>query len=403
MYKPANKEEYYKKMRKYLHKLPPHKPENYPELIDEIKRKKYTHKISSLPKEGISKITFICGCHGVIIGSFTAIDEPATNGIYEKTVEPINSGIVSTYLNKITYITKKPILEFEYTEIDTLRLNVFLSTGGTCTGEVVYRPTNSAIIKQRFVNNIMEELTETCPLNNVNGNTITHRNYRFNLGSENNAARKIQKMYRTKKNIPHPERGRYMIYENEKVEKMINKKYAVRLNDVYGFEDKPGEIELVPTASDAHKLIMIVTRNTTSGCISEKYTLLSNVQEVINTIKKIQDTISPSIATAFHHMLTTVISHEKTKNGAPMVEKTPRITLENLLILGDLIIQEINGAQDSTVPIKVYDLTCNNFETESHGENREGPIQIIDDYIRSNDVACGKRLRKKSRRKKNIY
>lgn len=40
MYTPLNKPKYYEKMRKYTHRLPPHRPENYSELMDEIKRKK---------------------------------------------------------------------------------------------------------------------------------------------------------------------------------------------------------------------------------------------------------------------------------------------------------------------------------------------------------------------------
>jgi hypothetical protein len=66
-----------------------------------------------------------------------------------------------------TYLVENPILEFEYTELDTSRLNVFLTTSGTCAGGVIYRPSNSAIIKQRFINDIMEELTETCPMNTL--------------------------------------------------------------------------------------------------------------------------------------------------------------------------------------------------------------------------------------------
>jgi hypothetical protein len=421
MYTPRHKSNYYEKMRKYTHRLPPHAPENYTELIDEIQRKNYIHPSTPTEKEGIVKITFICGCHGQIIGSFKDLGgDISMGGKYEKTVES-NSGFIPSQLNKVTYFVENPLLEFEYTELDTSQLNIFLTTSGTCVGGVVYRPSNSAIIKQRFINDIMEELTETCPMNTLfeskgdYGKTtrISHKNYKTNQLSElqSNAVRKIQRMYRTKKNIPHPIKEPetcIMNYENEKVEKIIDKNYAIRLNDVYGFEDKPGELELVPTISDAHKIIMIITRSTADGCISEKYVLLSNVQEVTHTIKRIQENISHTIASAFHSMITTVISSEKTKKGRPMIEKTPRITLQNLLTLGGLIIQEVNGSQDlAVVPIKVYDLTCNEFEITSPritsvrlNERELSIIRIINDYIRKNDIACGKRKRKKRIKRK---
>ena len=189
-----------------------------------------------------------------------------------------------------------------------------------------------------------------------------------------------------------------MNYENENVEKMINKTYVVKHSDVYGLKDTN---LVVPTRSDAHKLIMIVTKSTSKKCVSEKYVLLSNVEEVSYTREKLRNNLSLSIAVEFDSMLSVPIT-EGNLNGTLIVEKSPRITLQKLLKLGAFIIQEINGPQDlSKIPIKVYDLSCNNFGISSSKYDDVSVIRIIDHYIRMNNVACGKRKKRKS--KKNVY
>ena len=46
-------------------------------------------------------------------------------------------------------------------------MNVTLSTTKTCVGATVIRPTTGAIVKQKFVNDIMQNLDLTCPTNTL--------------------------------------------------------------------------------------------------------------------------------------------------------------------------------------------------------------------------------------------
>lgn len=193
------------------------------------------------------------------------------------------------------------------------------------------------------------------------------------------------------------EKTRLMTYEKERITTMLNKNYTTSSKDVY-------TANLETTSYDAHKLIMIVTRNTVDGCISQKYTLLSSLAESRKTVGEITKDFSPSIGQLYYNMLVFL----QPKSGGAI---TTQISLINMLGLGKSIIEEINGSESiRTVPINVYDLSCNSFsslpsnyafmnskiENGSMMDKRERSIiRIIDDYIRSKDVGLGKKMKKR--------
>ena len=444
----------------------------------------------------IIKISFICGCHGSIISSFRDIESEGkfktlgasdnkdrdnediedgdSEDIDNEDIEdgdsediddeilwlsdrdtpthlmrPIPShgkyttintnseislcGIPFQFTDVEYKIDNKPVLEFNYQDIDTTHLNVLLTTSGSCGGAVVYRGMDPLRVGQKFVNDIMEEIEETCPTNNVfsekgvYGDTFstTHKNYKLQQRElkkieqtrRKDAARRIERLYKKSRKLMFPLRlfdseidhlkknmksnmygkTRLMKYEKERVGNMLNKKYTTKVEEVYA--DK------LTTRCDAYKLIMIVTRNTAHGCKSQKYTLLSSLAEVQITIRKLRKDFSPSIGKLYSGMASVL----QPKSGG-IAMATTRLSLIDMLGLGKSIIEEINGEGASrTVPINIYDSTCNSFNSlpsnyaymNSKTENGLqlnnrvlSIIRIIDDYFRAKGVALGGKAKK---------
>ena len=424
-------------------------------LLAEMARKQDSHLISSEESEldEIVKITFICACHGETIVSFRDIESENSKNLgapilshdgtpiinHLKTPIPSHGKYSKTSISQtslcdipfqttfVEYKIDEPVLEFNYQDIDTSHLNVTLSTSGTCGGTPTFRTMDVVRVKQKFVNDIMEEMDETCPTNNLLsdfgafGDTFstTHKNYKLQQRElkkieqtrRKDAARRIQRMYKKTRKLLFPlklfdseieqlkkniksnmyEKTRLMTYEKERVTTMLNKNYTTCSKDVY-------TANLETTTCDAHKLIMIVTRNTVDGCISQKYTLLSSLSESRKTVGEISKDFSPSIGQLYYNMLVFL----QPKSGGAI---TSRISLIDMLGLGKSIIEEINGSESiRTVPINVYDLSCNSFsllplnyafmnskiKNGSMMDKREmSIIRIIDDYIRAKDVAVG--------------
>lgn len=181
---------------------------------------------------------------------------------------------------------------------------------------------------------------------------------------------------------------------------MLNKKYSTCSEDVYTTDSKT-------TECDAHKLIMIVTRNTGRECKSQKYILLSSLTDVRKTLRDLNRDFPPSIGELYSTMLSII----QPKSGLT----TSRLSLLDLLGLGKSIIEEINGTEATrTVPINIYDTSCNSFHSlpanyaimQSKLDNgslmnqRElSIIRIIDDFLRAKDVALGKVKKTKKTKK----
>lgn len=425
-------------------------------LLSEIARKRDSRIVSTVSDlDEIVKISFICGCHGNIISSFRDIESEKSetigtqilnrSGIIPKCIRnsiPSHGKYSKTSISEISlcgipfqntdveYKIDEPVLEFKYQEIDTSRLNVSLTTGKTCAGTPTYRARDSTRVKQKWVNDIMEETDETCPTNNLFsehgafGDTFhtTHKNYKLQKQElkkieqtrRKDAVRRIERLYKKTRKLLFPlklfdseidhlkksiksnmyEKTRLMKYEKERVAVMANKNYMTYPSDVY-------TVNLKTTTCDSHKLVMIVTRNTLDGCKSQKYTLLSTLADVRKTIKELSNDFSQFIGNLYSQML--LILQSKS-GGVDMA--TTQLSLIDILGLGKSIIEEINGEDASRiVPINVYDLTCNSFDSlptnyanmiskldngSILNKREKSIIRIIDDFLRAKDVALGK-------------
>ena len=327
----------------------------------ELGRKKQTTQFS-YPSEGkvgdILKISFICGCKGNVIGDIldTGLDIP--DGTCKETV--------SEEMCKVTYGKTEPIFEFKYSNIDVRNMNVTLSTSKTCLGATVYGTETDTLIKQRFVNDVMENLSPMCPTNTLvetigkYGETICIPRREYAGDEELGTTRLIT-------------------HERERVEWLINKNYGIDTCQVTIKTQTPeGRSKLSPTNCDAHKIVMIVTKKTPEGCESKKYIILASYLEVSKELfdmaadfPETVDFISNSI-----------------KYIASVGEKILVLSLSSLLTIGKKIIEECNGRGSvGTVPIDIYDLTGNNFvdfpEHEGPLNGRELTIlRIIDNYGR---------------------
>jgi hypothetical protein len=313
------------------------------------------------------------------------------------------------------YTKDKPIIEFEYTEIDTSHLNVSLSTTTTCFGASTYRTRDSAKIKQKFVNDVMEELTTTCPTNTMiedlgeYGDTVRVKHKDYFQYRRQTTARKIQNFVRKTRRTP--DKTVLMTYEKEKVNSLANKVYSIFLKDVSAaelyhpsLEFDEVELELTPTDCDAHKLIMIVTKYTSEGCVSEKYVLLAHPYELEVTELKMEEQLSPSIATFYKSILKPINTGEIIL-GIKTDTPSYFIRLNDLISLANKIIQDMNG--DVLTPIDFYDLSCNSFigmnEVYKDMYKRRltakelAIVRFIDNYIREKDVAYGRKRIKKKR------
>jgi hypothetical protein len=434
-------------------------------LLSEIARKRDSRIISAESDlDEIVKISFICVCHGNIISSFRDIESEQSKTLGAPILDSFGVPIPSRLWDpipshgkyaKISISTEtsydipfqtvdveykiddEPVLEFNYQSIDTSHLNVSLTTSGTCAGAVTYRSKNPVRVKQKFVNDIMEEIDETCPTNNffselgVFGDTFstTHKNYKLQQRElkkieqtrRKDAARRIQRLYKKTRKLLFPlklfdseidhlkksiksnlnGKTRLMKYEKERVTTMLNKKYSTCSEDVY-------TTDLKTTECDAHKLIMIVTRNTGRECKSQKYTLLSTLTDVRKTLGDLNKDFPPSIGELYSKMLSII----QPKSGLT----TSRLSLLDILGLGKSIIEEINGTEATrTVPINIYDTSCNSFNSlpsnyaimksklnngVSMNERELSIIRIIDDFLRAKDIAFGKvkKLKLKKRR-----
>jgi hypothetical protein len=241
------------------------------------------------------------------------------------------------------------------------------------------------------------------------GDTIRVKHKDYFQYRRQSAARKIQNFVRKTKR--RHDKTILMTYEKEKVSSMANKVYSTLLKDVStaelyhpSFEIDEVELELNPTDSDAHKLIMIVTKYTSEGCVSEKYVLLAHPYELERTELKMEEQLSPSIANFYKSILKPIITEEiilGIKSDTPSYF----IKLNELISLANKIIQDING--EILTPIDFYDLSCNSFigmnEVYKDMYKRRltdkelSIVRFIDDYIRQKDVAYGRKRIKKRR------
>lgn len=213
-------------------------------LLDEIARKQDSYLVSTDVSDfEIVKISFICACHGEAIVSFRDIESEnsktlgppllshdrtpiqkhlytqiPSHGKYSKTsISETSLCDIPFQTTDVEYRIDEPVLEFKYQDIDTSQLNVSLSTSGTCVGTPTYRERDTVRVKQKFVNDIMEEMDETCPTNNLFsdfgafGDTFstTHKNYKLQQRElkkieqtrRKDAARRIQRLYKKHENF----------------------------------------------------------------------------------------------------------------------------------------------------------------------------------------------------------
>ena len=404
-------------------RLPTHDPANYEEFVSEVERSKRAHRFPAIVPERmegkIAKISFICGCHGTINATLSIREEKIPkNGTYQETVRgpyesdastTIGSKTLAIYKNKLIYKTDKPIFIFNYKTIDVRDMNVTLSTTNTCLGATVKRPPNGAIIKQKFINDIMENIDSTCPTNTLiestgkYGETFLEPYKEYESKREQSAARKIQRLF-TRKKRKSPTFGRslktrLMKHEKERVDFLMDKLYSIRLCDV-AVLDTPvppeGEVSTSATQCDAHKLIMVVTRYTESGCENKKYILLSSSYEIEEEYESIYDDFSRSVKVFFEEIIG---EYEADKiNGRTHDYPSHQISLFDLLRLAKMMITEINGrGAEQTVPIEIHDLSCNSFGPFSKKvltEQDKRLIRMLDDIARRKHISYGGKNRK---------
>jgi len=404
-----------------MYKLPPHLPEYRDEFISAVRNRKETHEYPSIVPENmegkISKISFICGCHGSIIASLNTNETNIPkNGKYKETRTGPISDIqdVPKYNNKVVYKTNKPIAEFEYFTIDVREMNVTLSTTSTCFGIPTYNH-KSSIYKQEVVNEIMDNVFSTCPKNMIyktyhKSADISHRDYETRR--RESAARKIQEFVKHKESTDRESAARkiqrfmtrrrrspktvFMNYEKEGVNWLVDKRFAVDTQLVAVIEEPippRGEVDIEPTDTDAHKLVMIITKYTASGCESTKYVILASDVEM----EESKDNLYPEFPMAVE-FLRENLKRKKgdlifgRKHGYPLLT----VTLHDLIRLGKIIIEEFNGTgYFRTTPIDIYDLSCNTFGPfrgkAELNEIESEQVQMMDRYIRKKDVAYGGR------------
>ena len=335
-------------------------------------------------------ISFIIACHGSVVSNFHDIefddlheekdgnsksgswvqldDIPSNEKFTVVSSESKKFGELIETENKVVY-GNKPLLIFDYTELDTSQLNVLLHTRDTCIGipKFVLPSAITSVInpssESGFVNQTIHEITSLCPVELFeeygNVKRITHKKYKQPKGKKTRL--KVLKLLKKVK----PKKLQLMTYENEKVDNMMNKNFGVSTDD-----------------SDEYKLVMV----TSIGCEIEEYTLLSsNIDEIKDSLYRLAANISQIIARKILRLLT-------------FEKKSISTTLAVLLNIGCLIIKELNGDVRQT-PIVIYERTCNNFnnlqkEYENIGKNgldsRElSIIKLIDGYLRKKDVAYG--------------
>jgi hypothetical protein len=398
-------------------RLPPHNPANYEEFVAEVERSKREHRFPSMVPERmegkIAKITFICGCHATVNAKLLLNEEKIPkNGIYEEvhkgpyenefTLSRENT--LSMYANRATYKTTKPIFEFDYISICVKDMNVTLSTTNTCLGATVLRPKNGAIVKQKYINDIMENIHSTCPTNTLieskgkYGETFLEPRSEYESKRQQSAARKITRLFTKKKRTSPPfgrsEKTRLMKHERERVEWLIDKTYSVKTCDV-AVLDTPvppkGVVSTSATDCDAHKLVMIVTRYTETGCENKKYILLSSSYEIEEEFESIYDDFSRKVRDFFR-----VIIGEYSPDiieGRTHDYSSHKISLFDLLRLAKMIITEINGRDaERTVPIEIHDLSCNSFnpfQKKVLNEQDKELIRMIDDFARRKGISYG--------------
>lgn len=405
-------------------RLPHHNPADYEDFLTEINRSARIYNFPSSVPEGmegkISKISFICGCHGSITASLRIKEEKIpSNGVYEEKrqgpfdheLNLTSQNTLSIYKNRATYKTTKPIFEFDYLTICVKDMNVTLSTTNTCLGATVSRPSNGAILKQKFINDIMENIPSTCPTNTLvesigkYGETFLEPISEYESKREQSAARKITRLF-TKKKRKSPtfgksEKTRLMKHEREKVDWLMDKTYSVKTCDV-AVLDTPvppeGDVSTSATQCDAHKLVMIVTRYTETGCESKKYILLSSSYEIEEEKEMIYDDFSRNVRD-FFDVITGEYEPDKIQ-GRTHDYPSHKISLFNLLALAKMIITEINGrGAERTVPIEIHDLSCNSFgifKKKVLDERDKKLIRMLDDLARRKNISYGGRRKTKS-------
>jgi hypothetical protein len=405
-------------------RLPPH--DDYEKFVSEVERSKRVHRFPTVPqgKGTIAKISFICGCHGTINAHLSLKEEKIpSNGVFEESSEgPYDDKFtlsrgneLSIYKNKAIYKTTKPIFELDYLTIRVRDMNVTLSTTNTCLGATVKRPSNSAILKQKFINDNMENISSTCPTNTLiessgkYGETFLEPHSEYESKREQSAARKITRLF-TKKKRKSPTFGkskktRLMKYEKEKVDWLMDKTYSVKTCDV-AVLDTPvppkGDVSTSATQCDAHKLVMIVTRYTETGCENKKYILLSSSYEIEEEFESIYDDFSKNVKDFFEE---SIGEYEPDKiQGRTHDYPSHKITLFNLLRLAKMIITEINGrGAERTVPVEIHDLSCNSFGIFKKKVLDKRDIKIIrmlDDFVRRKNIGYGRKLKRKHTQRK---
>jgi len=198
-----------------------------------------------------------------------------------------------------------------------------------------------------------------------------------------------------------------MKHDREKVDWLMDKTYSVKICDV-AVLDTPvppeGEFSTSATQCDAHKLVMIVTRYTETGCESKKYIVLSSSYEMEDEKDMIGDDFSSDNVRHFLDEITGSYPPDKIQ-GRTHDYPSHRITLFNLLRLASMIITETNGmGADRTVPIEIHDLSCNSFrffQKKVLDKRDITLIRMLDDFARRKNVAYGKLKSKRPRKEAN--
>jgi len=363
----------------------------------EVRRKKQSHSFSSQVGRGeISKISFVCICHGASMTTFEELD-PTRN--YKKTTQ-VSDHVIPSRTTDVIFKKSTPPLKLQYRDIDTKNLNVFLSTSETCLGATVRLYTHEILqVRQKLLNDIMEEITHTCPTTDIFDVTPyygkIHHTTRKTYSERNEmASRTIQRKYRKKKNKTYKmEVTEFMKHDNDKVDTILDKIYTLEYGEINGF---------LTERSDSGKLVMIITRNTLSGCTSEKYVLLSTMDDVIRSIQKLYKDLTQPIA---DFALSILQTQTHIIDGKEI--NLPSVTLHGLLMLAYFIIEQREGIEATKrIPIHIYDLTCNNFfSTPSHyshnktdallNEQELSIMRMFNKHLRDNDIAYGGQSLKK--------
>jgi len=330
-------------------------------------------------------ISLVIACHGKMMANVrdVKVDERGITLLKDKKINLLGS-ITNTisekeenvplFLNEIEYTHGDERLLLDFESIDTSNMNILFSTTTTCATIPVMRDREYVFIKQKFINEIMDNplSQHSCPTNNIISERMKYGP--VNVLDDSTFSGKTS--------------GICLLHTTgSRPSKMAQKKYTSKEPDVYTNEGKISQY-------DSGKITMIITKCLGRGrCQVKKYVLLG-----------------PDIN---HDLLYTDFPEADVYDYLSTIENGISKNRENvwktdLLRLLDLINSITKVYSRPSMPIYIYDLSCNVFENSSYGtggrqiyEREKSAIKIIDEIMRKNTAYGSKPSKLKKTKKRS--